>query len=79
MNIQMSEDSALTTYTDVSLNTRKEQSVKVTLIGDFNFKLLIFNQLSLCLIDTMWVHDKKAVFQSVSLWKEANLTPLNQH
>lgn len=55
MNIQMSEDSALTTYTDVSLNTRKVQSVKVTLIGDFNFKLLIFDQLSLCLLDTMWV------------------------
>lgn len=53
MNIQMSEDSALTTYTDVPLNIRKVQSVKVTLTGDFNSELLIFKQLSLCLIDTV--------------------------
>lgn len=67
MNIQMSEDGALTTYTDVSLNIRKVQSVKVALTVNFNSELLTFKELSLNLTDTMWVHDKKAVFQSVSL------------
>lgn len=73
MNIQMPEDSALTA--DVSLNTSKVQSVKVTLTGDFNFKLLIFKQLSLCLIDTMLVHDKKTVFSKYFPLRKRGILP----